>query len=155
MYNLLVDIDEVVRDLMYYVPGTTKTWDDGNPIFGIIKKNPELLSIAPVTKYYTTIRDNIPDITFLSCQLMFWRKYTDIWLNTHFKNFKVIYTSTFKEKINYIRNSVFVIEDYPKFDDYSSIILIDYLYNRDVKNPYARIKTPNQLKNILRKTYKI
>lgn len=35
------------------------------------------------------------------------------------------------------------------FSDYSRIILIDHKYNRNVKNPFKRIKTPEELKEAI------
>lgn len=42
-----------------------------------------------------------------------------------------------------------LVEDYPFFNDYSKIILIDYPYNRNVTGEVARVKNPDELRALL------
>jgi hypothetical protein len=52
-------------------------------------------------------------------------------------------------KLPLLKVNDLLIEDYPFFNDYSQVLVIDRLYNRDIKLQHKRIKSPSQLINEL------
>jgi NTP pyrophosphatase (non-canonical NTP hydrolase) len=72
-------------------------------------------------------------VRFLTAQPESWRKYTSKWLEDRFPGCSVIYVHKPKEKLALVRSfDGLLIEDYPFFDDYKDIVLIDRPYNRKV-----------------------
>ena len=151
--KIYIDIDDVVRDM-----GTTiiksigkkpKKWSEGKVIFKIIKENPELLTQMGITKYFEVIKKYFKKPYFLSAQVKFWRPFTEIWLQNNFGEYNRRYVDNSNEKLKYLKNEDLLIDDSPKFNKFDQIILIDYLYNQEVKNPYARIKNPEELERLL------
>jgi hypothetical protein len=144
------DLDGVIRDLQYI--GSFKTWDE--PIFGksfcdYINDNPEVLLNAPETEYFDLILWQAP-ITILSIQPDNWKARTIRWLEGKHMGFgfTLFFTETSDEKLKWLMKGDYLVEDSPNFSDYSQIILIDRLYNRNVKCD-KRVKTPQELAKLL------
>jgi len=161
--KIVFDIDGVVRDLMgiikerYGCLRPVKNWvwhHKGKTIFDYVREDYSVLINAKPTKYCDIIQKygNNNHIEFWSAQPDDWQVHTEKWIKKYFKNFSIKY---FKhhEKFRTLcrKKDVVLVEDYPMFKDYSKIILIDWKYNRHVKNPIARISTVDQLRKIFHK----
>ena len=113
----------------------------------------DILINAPATKFCATIKRNFIDreIHFLTHQPMHWRPKTAHWIFEHFpKSINIIhFVNSPQEKMAYLESNDLLIEDYPFFEDYSKIVLIDWPYNQNVKNPYKRISDLGDLRNII------
>ena len=152
-YDLLIDIDNVVRDLDSIISKAlghkARSWDEGRIVFDLIRRYPEILLRCKTTKYYKTILNRIKYPRFISHQMGSWQVLTMHWLRRKFKNCTYIFVAEAKDKMKFFKEAKYVIEDNPNYDDYGNIILIDALYNRNVKNPLVRIKTVKQLNEFL------
>ena len=150
------DLDGVIRNLSGTIYGQDPDiWDyevDGKDIFKIVAGNMSILETAKPTLYYPLAMSYSP-LIIISSQPENWRPYTIRWLKKYFPAHKVYYqfVDSFKEKEKILRknDNIFLIDDYPYFEDYSKIVLIDHKYNRNVKNPFKRITTPEQLKELI------
>jgi len=161
---IYVDIDGVLRDLCGAAGINPIEWDckigsEKKSFTHFFSDNLNLLVTAKTTEYFPTIlfhHTTKEKITLLSAQLKMWREYTEVWLKTHFINFvpETIFTSN---KLKYLTNKEdILIEDSPNLSDYTQVILIDRPYNRNIKLPHKRVKTPWQLvKEIDRRKYGI
>jgi len=148
------DIDGVLRDLSKIVWGfDPDDWNYKSPerlsIFDIIRMNPMLLVEAPAGKYIDVARKQ-KELLILSAQLPHWRTLTEMWISTHLKDVPVYITfvDNSQEKLKYLKDGDYLIDDCPLFPDYSKIILVDRKYNRNVNAP-IRVKTPKELEEIL------
>jgi hypothetical protein len=150
------DLDGVIRWLTHDLRNgqMPKTWSEtlpnGEDMCEYIHKNLNALITAPPTKYYDIIR-RLPKINIITNQFQSWKPYTLTWIYKHFKpsQIEVNFVSTMEEKLSFLNNGNFLVEDYPFFPDYSKIILIDWPYNRNVEKPYLRITTPEQLAEVI------
>lgn len=115
--------------------------------------NPEYQYYAPPTKYLKTIlrlRDKGIPIQIVSNQVSKWREPTCTWISHYIGGtWDIHFTDDFEKKFDYMKSDskglYKIVEDYPNFDSYKNIILIDKPYNQCVKNPYKRIKTCKEL----------
>ena len=149
------DIDGVCRHLIgAIVEGGINQWDqpmpNGQGVCEYIDDHLDLLMTAPATRYCAAIK-KLKNVHFISCQPSSWRPGTAYWIYKHFPNSQVTidFVEKPEEKMEFLDYNDFLVEDYPKFEDYSKIILIDWPYNRHVEKPALRITEPWQLKNIL------
>jgi hypothetical protein len=143
------DIDGVTRDLcsIVFPNDPFVDWDQqndqGEGFVDIVNKNPSLCKISPPTEYLHVIKSvSIPH--FLTIQPPSWRKYTIEWLDYHVGRYDVQFLDHTENKLNFLQPRDLLVEDYPLFGDYSQVILIDRLYNRNVICA-RRVKTPIQL----------
>jgi hypothetical protein len=150
------DIDGCLRDLAGAVCGKTPDTYEYQNAFGegfcdIVDKNLHFLLEAKPTIYYPIVRMFCP-ITIITCQPELWIPNTAKWLMDHFKRGEIRYVEVVghpKDKLKLLKEGDFLVEDYPMFDDYSQIILIDHPYNQNV---HAKIivKSPEHLLETLR-----
>lgn len=155
MKKLLWDLDGVIRDLHSMIKDwNPQYWDDplptGESIFDYFKKNPNHLTYAEPTEYYKIIPK---EITIITCQPEEWRQYTAKWLKVYCPKANIIYVDKPEDKFVYLKKDDLIIEDYPKFKDYSQVVLIDRSWNQEVENPYKRIFYPEQLKQFIEVFY--
>jgi len=147
------DIDGTVRDIHSPVYGKNVVplnWDsktNGIDFCDYIDNNLQLLENAPPTEYYKIVCQ-YKKPHFLTRQPLPWIPYTTKWLKNHFENFIVDFIPEIEDKLDFIGPDDYIIDDYPKFSDYSQIILVDYPYNSHVFCKY-RVKSPSELKKIL------
>lgn len=149
------DIDGVLR-LLYcstfrYEPNS---WDEklnGKSHIDIVNEHPEICLYAPPSEYLEIVNTYCNHLHLLSNQLPSWITWTNKWLNKHVKiPYDVKYTKNPAHKISLLGSNDYLVEDYPKFQDYSKIILINRKYNQDTKCP-IRISKPNELIKIIAK----
>lgn len=168
--KIFFDVDGVIRNLGYPIfkrhpkcwNEQPPYWQEGYGYFDLIKhytEKPELQYLAPPTEYCRTVLTTCLQLAimpeFVSCQPASWRDITNKWIEYYMwrydfhRSWGIHWVNEPEEKLEYIGRDGLIVEDYPMFNNYKQIILLDRPYNRSVKNPYARIKTPKQLKNIL------
>jgi hypothetical protein len=151
------DIDGVTRDLcsVVFLDDKFTEWGHrnarGQDLVEIVNDNPALCKVAPPTEYLPVI-NTFRQPHFLSVQPDSWRRYTREWLDYHVRRYFVQFFSTCAEKIAFLQPGDLLVEDYPHFDDYSQIILIDRPYNQDVAC-LRRVRTPRQLWLVLDNEY--
>ena len=149
------DLDGVIRDLHSCVEPKQKFLEWNSPIKGrnfleYFDENLHLLVESRPTEYYEEIilwNDSIPIIT---SQPYGWRENTLIWIEKYLPKATVIFDS---EKLHLLKEGDYIVEDYPNYNDYSKVILIDRPYNRCVRNPLLRIKKPIELRRFLNDTF--
>lgn len=162
---IYLDIDGVLRDLANAVFKTkAKVWDqednNGNGVIEAVNRKPSILIQARKTPYCDPILDFIVEhgmyLYLLSAQPGNWRVNTDRWIEKNIVSYnryfqkadpRTIYVTKPEQKLRMLnkKKGDVLVEDYPKFDDYSRIILIDYMYNRTVTGMLARVRTPEEL----------
>lgn len=159
------DLDGVLRSLGTVVLGhETDDWNkkvNGKTFFEIVEDDKTVLYRAPEMCYLPLVLSVCPEIHILSSQLSGdWHTFTDIWIKEHISKYidtTVTYVSKPIEKMDFLKNGDIIVEDYPFFDDYSKIVLIDHPYNRILPNakthPITRITTNEDMIRFLRKLY--
>jgi hypothetical protein len=150
---LYFDLDGVLREFGTYILGYEPThWDatkDGKTVIEIVNEHPEICLYCPETKYLKIVNEYMDKITVISNQLPSWMPFTNKWLNNHIKiPYEVIYTSGPKEKLAMLKPGDYIVEDYPCFDNYSQVALINYAYNRHLDVP-IRISNTEDLERFL------
>lgn len=150
------DFDGVIRNLVSTIPGTNFTdWDtpiEGKSFIEYFNNNLNLLIEAPPTEYYSIINNYSKDITIMTCQAESWKSSYEEWISIYFSNrkdIKTIFVDNIQDKIQLLQKEDFLIDDYPKFNDYSQVILIKRIYNRNVKDAFLEISRPEQLQRFL------
>jgi len=155
------DIDGVIRDLCGAAGINPTEWNckigpEELSFVDYFNRNLNLLVDAESTEYFPTLlyhHSCKESITLLSAQVEHWKPYTEAWILQHFKYVpEIIYASN---KLKFLTNKEdILIEDSPNLLDYTQVILIDKLYNRNIKLPHIRVKTPWELvKEIDRRQY--
>lgn len=151
---LYFDLDGVLREFGSYVlGGEPDRWDatnqDGKTVIQIVNEHPEICLECPETEYLGVVNELLDRIVILSNQLPLWAPYTSQWLNNHIEiPYQVIYTSGPDEKLRILKSSDVIIEDYPKFRDYSQVALISRDYNKHLNVP-LRISNARELESFL------
>lgn len=86
----------------------------------------------------------------LSCQPESWRPYTDQWIQDYIPFSKVTYVKDPLEKLEYLGEHDFIVEDYPKFpaEAYKKIVLVDWEYNKGI-DAFCRVTSPEQMEIII------
>lgn len=148
---LIFDLDGVIRNLCQACFGRhIDTWDqkiDGKDLVDVINDDLGILMSAPPTEYFEVIKQ-VSNLFILSCQPAHWRRLTNTWIHMHFfhASVRVEYVNSIPEKLSIVAShNAILVEDYPKFSDYSKVILIDRPYNRHVTGFIDRVTTPAQL----------
>ena len=151
--KIVFDIDDVVRDLNKLITNrlghNAENWEEGHVIHDIVRCRPEVLVEAGETPYAEVVKKYVSCPLFLSNQASSWQPYTNIWLDNHFDNYNVIYTNSFIEKED-LCEEVILVDDFPAFSDYNNVALVDMSYNREVKQPLKRIKSPKDLMSLIK-----
>ena len=152
--TLYFDLDGVLREFGSYVLGYEPThWDaintEGKTVIQIVNERPEICLECPETEYLPIVNKYLDNIIILSNQLPLWAPYTSQWLNNHIKiPYRVIYTSGPEEKLRVLKSKDVIVEDYPKFLDYSQVALITRSYNKHLDVP-CRISNVWEFKEFL------
>jgi len=157
---LYFDCDGVLRDLFTYTMGIEqKDWNEkvnGKDFFETIEEDRTILNKCHETQYLPIIVSMCPEVNILSSQPVQWREYTNKWIDDKIKPFckcNIQYVSKPFEKMKHLKDGDMLVEDYPFFEDYSKIVLIDHLYNRKLEKaknePIIRINDKDQMRKFL------
>lgn len=160
--SIFYDIDDVCRDLNTEVFGKEKptSWNsktkDGMSCIEKVNSDLDILLRCKPTKYFDTIinfcKEHGDTISLLSTQPKEWQENTNIWISRYIvpkiKTVEVIYSKDSADKLTYLKEGDWLVDDSPNFPDYSQIILVDELYNQNIKAD-IRVKNPKELKEIL------
>ena len=153
--EIWTDLDGVLRGLDIAALGKeAEEWGETNPegksTTQIIDEAPELILKAPRLEYCGILHRLPPPITILTHQHKGWIPYTEKWVETNLKGLetRLIYTKSAGEKMRYLKNGILLIEDHPKFSDYSKVVLVRRKYNKHVEAPYS-VKNPTELIELL------
>lgn len=149
------DLDGVIRNLGSLERKNTPCWKikiDGEDFCEYINNNLHILKESPPTEYYKTIHSSSDSFSIITRQDWHWRPYTIEWMHKHFsdKKFKLNFVGSFEEKMSFLKEEDFIVEDFPYFKDYSKIVLIGWPYNENVKGEHIRITNPKQLEDFLK-----
>lgn len=160
--RLVFDIDGVLRDLNGFliskyklpIPREWYAWDKiGIDIYEVVSRDISILEEASPTKYLEIVQKYCTDsgIELWSHQPKEWQLHTEKWLYKFLDRDFTIFYFTPKEKYIELQKQedVILVDDYPLFESYDRIALVDQSYNRKVKSP-VRIKTEEDLKLLLR-----
>lgn len=163
--RFIFDIDGVIRDLNSvmkekYGMGEPDTYDyvhEGKTYLEWLEKDWSVLRDAPPSQYYNVALEYGKFLNKHGKPLVFWtsqrcdeaKKYTEEWLVKYFKDVKYeLCYKTPEKKIRHLDVDDFLIEDNSQLTDYNRIILVDMLYNKDVKCE-RRVTCPEELKSII------
>lgn len=156
--NLLWDLDGVLRDLGGEVFSNIEidSWDmvvDGLSLCDKVENNLWFLYTAPPTKYFDTIIEKTDMLDIITYQKEHWRPLTVAWCEKYIgrNKYNLFFVDDFKEKLYLMDKDSVLIDDFPFFADYTNVAVVDYKYNKDVKNPLIRIETVTQMDNFLQK----
>lgn len=152
------DLDGVLREIDKVGPGRNldmsvkdyyhKSWDK---VKEWLDDNPKRLQKLPMTEYARTIfkyynrRDS--KMRIITCQPNHWRFHTIKWIQGRTPNSIIYFTDTPKAKIPLITDNTrryALVEDYPHFESYENVILVDRRYNKDV-NAHVRVHSAREL----------
>jgi hypothetical protein len=140
------DLDGVLRNLHEAVYGKTPdTWDCD--IVKRVNHNLKPLLTAKPSEFYPLVKDT--EITILTHQQPMWRSYTERWIAKWLPKAKVIYVNAPEEKLTYLKDGDYLVEDNPKLTDYSKIILIMKPYNKHIFSAVYNARTCEDLQGIL------
>lgn len=148
------DLDGVIRDLCKSTLGKQPTsWFqkiDGKDICQIIEENLDVLVNSKPTEYYESIV-KLKKISIITAQPIHWREKTKNWILDHFKynDIYLTFVEDGKKKLELLGENDIIVEDFPLFDDYSKVCLIDRPYNREVKGEVLRIYKPEELQKFI------
>jgi len=157
MTKFLFDIDGVVRHLSIGALGREALcWNDadssGCTVFEIVDSEPELCCTSPPTDLMHVVNTRMNEVEFLSAQPEKWRPHTDVWLRSNVRiPFTVRYVNAPNEKLQYLSDEVVLLDDYPKFDSYEHVVLVERPYNIDCAAIH-RIKNAQDLIELLEVT---
>ena len=147
------DLDGVLRDLispLFHVKDV-RFWNVenqfGQNFLDLVNRNLDVLLHAPCTEYVDVWKKFKGII--ITKQPLQWKFLTSVWISVNLGKADVLYVEDGESKLQYLKDGDYLVEDYPYFEDYSKIILIDHLYNREVKHPFARVKNARGLARIL------
>ena len=156
MTKIYFDLDGVLRNLTTPLIGfEVDDWHyrtkDGKNILDLIEEDLKVLENAPPTRYFPYIIDNYYPIHILTNQQEHWKPFTKRWIKKHFGKIKptITYLKP-EEKLAFIGNNSYLVEDYPLFSSYKNIILINRAYNKKAKAP-IRISSIKELDKVLKR----
>ena len=104
----------------------------------IVERNPEIYANAPRTYVCDAINDFLSRVTFLTAQKEEYQPYTISWIE---KNMTIPKTSiqhvpVAKHKLRHLHPGDLLFDDYPYFDSYEQIVVVDRPWNRHIKSKY-------------------
>ena len=151
------DLDGVLRMLGSHVLGwEPNTWDekkDGKTVIDYINEHPELCLYSPCSEYLPIVNSRKIHLNILTNQLPSWITWTEQWLDKNIKtSYEVTYTKGPEQKLSMLGKSDIIVEDYPKFSDYSKVALVTRNYNKHLEVP-LRISTIDEMEAFLDKYY--
>jgi hypothetical protein len=151
------DLDGVLRNLVFKFGCYVDAWDQvngsGKTVMEHVAEDMSILVDAPLDDYAGLAKEFDP-IHIVSAQPDTWRPNTSKWLDKHFPGAKVKYLTDTQHKLRYLEAGTrILIEDYPNYPDYTSIILVDRPYNKDTIAPH-RVYSPEELRELLMKYLK-
>jgi hypothetical protein len=163
--QIYFDLDGILRDLHTGVTGTSPykiynwewTNDDGMGFLDVVNNDLSLLLTAKPTKFFKAIMECTENLVILSHQAKEWRSNTTQWIYNNIcipydKRVNIIYVDSPKEKLNFVENKhTILIDDYPFFERYTHVFLVCYPYNKHVKTCLGKIKTKQDMYNIINK----
>lgn len=152
--RLVFDLDGVLRDLsgsicskMNLSPPKKWRWEG----IDFINKDLSILVEAPPTEFLGAAKEFFEKIEVWSSQPKEWQPYTNEWLSKNLgeKLGKIVYAGNpvEKEKLLQSDRMIYLVEDYPFFQNYERVFLIDRPYNRGV-GVRIRIKTLEGFKKV-------
>lgn len=154
-HRIVWDLDGVLRDLTTAVsihlgkPFAPTSWNSkivmDIDLCQYINLYPQILVDAPQDKYLPFFIVNDPHGTILTCQPLHWIPYTKVWLKEHLPMASIVWCQHPEEKLDWCRDhDALIIEDYPFFSSYDSVLLIDHEYNHNT-NAKIRIRSLGEL----------
>lgn len=151
--KLVFDFDGVLRNtLLPIVGGEPDKWDwtkDGLNIYEIVKRNPSILLEAPPTKYLSIISKYITHLKVFTGQPTWWKTSTHAWLHAHVTMpFDVVFVGDIGAKLGYLDDDMLLVDDYPFYDDYTQIAVVDCKYNQNVQSCYRRLHTVDDMEKL-------
>jgi hypothetical protein len=160
--TIWIDVDSVVRDLILPAYGVdnipvryTQKTITGEDFVEFFDKRLNLLQEAPGTKYYQTILEWAKKrlrIDFLTHQKESWQPYTYNWIVKHFQGVKEIniqFTDSWGEKIEFIKDGDYLIDDHPALLELPGVYGPEYLYNQHMIK--KTLKNQQEMMNFLNK----
>lgn len=116
----------------------------------IVELNPEIYAIAPRTYVCDAINDLLSRVAFLTAQKVEYQPYTLSWIE---KNMTVPKTSIqhvpmANHKLRHLQPGDLLFDDYPYFDSYDQVVVVDRPWNRHIKSKY-RVCNYNDVAKIL------
>lgn len=160
--TIWIDLDDVLRDLNSEVFGEEKPTDwnsktkDGMTLMEKVNSDLDILIRCKPTKYFDTIinfcKEHGNSISILSTQSKEWQENTNTWINRYIvpkiKTVEIIYSKDSEDKLTYLKEGDWLVDDSPNFPDYSKIVLIAEFYNQHIKTD-VRVKNTKELEEVL------
>lgn len=151
--TIYFDLDGVLRLLgrngFIHEPNDWYEKINGKTVIEIVNDNPEICELSPPSEYLNIVNNSFKHIIILTNQLPDWIPYTERWLQNHMKiPYDVVYTKNGADKLTYLNEFDYLVEDYPGFDSYDRIALITRNYNKHIEAP-IRISTENEFEQFL------
>ena len=146
------DLDGVLRNLIAAVGHNPQDYHEkiaGLTFVEYVTAHKKILITAPSTDYIRLVKGK--PITMITCQPLDWIPYTKEWIKNHLPKATTIFCQHPLAKMDYTKEGCLLIEDYPDFPDNSRIVMIDAPYNQKAEGCYARVRTPDELAEILKK----
>jgi hypothetical protein len=151
---LFFDLDGVLRSLTHTIGFDPQSWNEeynGKSLVQYYDENLNLLEDAEPTKYLKLLPNKV--INIITFQPEKWIPHTQKWIDKYIKQVtKVTYVKSAKEKLDCLSDRDTLIEDYPFFDNYNQIVLIDQPYNKNVKT-VKRISNEVEFTNFIEEYY--
>lgn len=149
--RIIFDLDGVLRDINAYLRARLgipeiKEWYwkyKGRDIYDWVKfDNYCSLVYSPPTPYFYVVEELVKFPCIWTSQPEEWKVYTKAWLRYYFgREYSLEYLSLLEKRERLDEDkSLYLVEDYPFFDNYNRILLVDKPYNQAVKTD-LRIKT--------------
>jgi hypothetical protein len=156
MQKVVFDLDGVLRDIISYLKikyniKEIKQWyweHGGKDIYALIREdNYNALTKAKPTEYLRSIIKNFNYIEIWTNQPNDWLPYTNSWINNNITKYidcGIRVMDSIKKEKKIYNEDIYIVEDYPNFNNYDNIILVDREYNKGVDCKY-RVKTGDEL----------
>jgi hypothetical protein len=117
----------------------------------IVEPNPEIYAIAPRTYVCDAINDFLGHVTFLTAQKEKYQPYTIRWIekNITIPKASIQHVSLAKHKLKHLHPGDLLFDDYPYFDSYDQVVVVDRPWNRHIKSKY-RVHNYDDVAKILK-----
>ena len=135
--KLFWDIDGTIRQLDKPTIGEELPfWNykkNGVGFCTLVDNNLSILENAQPYSYLNVLNEQAKAV-IITHQPEKWKPYTERWLAYWVKiPYEVIYVNCIEEKLEYLDDDSYLVDDYPSFFNYDKILLVDRLWNRGVK----------------------